>query len=107
MEEKETMEMNTVPKMFWHGVKTRGPKTIFRQKDFGIWKSISWEELGRAAREIGMGLVSLGYEPGEVASILSNTNREWMCADKCRRWKRRVPVCNSGCSSPSWPSSYY
>jgi len=75
------MEMNTVPKMFWHGVKTRGPKTIFRQKDFGIWKSISWEELGRAAREIGMGLVSLGYEPGEVASILSNTNREWMCAD--------------------------
>ena len=81
MEEKEAMEMNTVPKMFWHGVKTRGPKTIFRQKDFGIWKSISWEELGRAAREIGMGLVSLGYEPGEVASILSNTNREWMCAD--------------------------
>jgi long-chain acyl-CoA synthetase len=67
--------------MFWHGVQTRGPKTIFRQKDFGIWQSVSWEELGRAAREIGMGLASLGYQPGEVVSILSNTNKEWMCAD--------------------------
>jgi len=81
MEKEETMEMNTIPKMFWHGVKSRAGKTIFRQKDLGIWRSISWEELGRIAREIGMGLAALGYQPGEVVSILSNTNREWMCAD--------------------------
>ncbi len=81
MEEKEAMEINTVPKMFWNGVQTRGPKTIFRQKNFGIWQGVSWDELGRAAREIGLGLVSLGYEPGEVVSILSNTNKEWMAAD--------------------------
>ena len=81
MEEKEAMEINTVPRMFWNGVKTRGPKTIFRQKNFGIWQSVTWDELGRIAREIGMGLVSLGYQPGEVVSILSNTNKEWMCAD--------------------------
>ena len=81
MEEKEAVAMNTVPKMFWHGVQTRGSKTIFRQKNFGIWQSVTWDELGRAAREIGMGLASLGYQPGEVVSILSNTNREWMCAD--------------------------
>ena len=67
--------------MFWHGVKTRGPKTILRQKAFGIWQALRWDELGAIAREIGMGLASLGYAPGEVASILSNTNREWVCAD--------------------------
>src|SRR5687767_572111 len=89
MEEKEAVALSaganqsvdTVPKMFWHGVQTRAGKTVFRQKDFGIWKSITWDELGRIAREIGLGLVSLGYEPGEVAAILSNTNREWVCAD--------------------------
>ena len=81
MEKEEAMEIDTVPKMFWNGVLTRGPKTIFRQKHLGIWRATSWEELGRTAREIGLGLVSLGYEPGEVASILSNTNKEWMCAD--------------------------
>src|SRR6185295_9748363 len=75
------MEVNTIPKMFWHGLQTRAGKTIFRQKQFGIWQSATWDELGRAAREIGMGLVALGYQPGEVVSITSNTNREWVCAD--------------------------
>ena len=72
---------DTIPTMFWHGVKARARKVIFRQKDFGIWKSITWDELGRTAREIGMGLASLGYEPGEVVSILSNTRKEWVYAD--------------------------
>ena len=81
MEKEEAMAVSTVPEMFWHGVQTRGPKTMYRQKEFGIWQPVSWQQLGRIAREIGMGLVSLGYEPGEVASILSNTNREWMASD--------------------------
>ena len=88
MEKEEAVEMSasanhadTIPKMFWHGVKSRAGKTIFRQKNLGIWRSISWDDLGRAAREIGMGLAALGYQPGEVASILSNTRREWVFAD--------------------------
>jgi len=86
METEETMALteqniDTVPKLFWHGVSTRGPKTILRQKAFGIWQAVTWTELGDIAREVGMGLVSLGYAPGEVASILSNTNREWVFAD--------------------------
>ena len=52
-----------------------------RQKQFGIWHSVSWTEFGQFAREVGMGLVALGYQPGECASVLSNTNREWLYAD--------------------------
>ena len=81
MEKEKAVAIDTIPKMFWHGVQTRGPKTIFRQKNLGIWQAVTWTELGRIAREIGMGLVSLGYQQGEVVSILSNTNKEWMCAD--------------------------
>ena len=82
MEEEKAMEMmDTVPKMFWHGVRTRAGKTFCRQKEFGIWKAVSWEELGQRAREIGMGLASLGYQPGEVVSIQSNTGKEWVYAD--------------------------
>ena len=32
-------------------------------------------------REIGVGLVALGFAPGECASILSNTVVEWVLAD--------------------------
>jgi long-chain acyl-CoA synthetase len=75
------MEMNTIPAMFWHAVETRGGKTALRQKEFGIWKATSWCEFGEASREVGLGLVRLGFGPGETVSILSNTNREWMYAD--------------------------
>jgi long-chain acyl-CoA synthetase len=81
VEEEEAMEIDTIPKMFWHAVRSRGARTAFRQKDFGIWKSVSWDELGRIAREIGMGLAALGYAPGEVVSILANTRKEWVYAD--------------------------
>src|SRR5262245_2071950 len=72
---------DTVPKMFWRGVQTRGAKTFCRQKELGIWRGVSWSDLGQVARQIGMGLASLGYDPGEVVSILSNTCKEWVFAD--------------------------
>jgi long-chain acyl-CoA synthetase len=72
---------DTVPKMFWHSVRARGPEVILRQKEFGIWQSNTWGEFGAIAREVGMGLIALGFEPGECAAVLSNTNREWLYAD--------------------------
>jgi long-chain acyl-CoA synthetase len=72
---------DTVPDVFWRGVVERASDVILRQKDFGIWQSITWTQFGQMAREVGMGLVSLGFVPGECASVLSNTNREWLYAD--------------------------
>jgi long-chain acyl-CoA synthetase len=72
---------DTVPKMFWDGVRHRAGRVALRQKDLGIWKGMTWTELGQAAREIGCGLIALGYQPGEVVSILSNTSRDWVQAD--------------------------
>ncbi len=72
---------DTVPVMFWDGVARRGNQVALRQKDFGIWKPMSWTAIGEIVREVAMGLAALGYQPGEVASVLSNTNREWVYAD--------------------------
>jgi long-chain acyl-CoA synthetase len=72
---------DTVPKMFWQQVRARWDDVILRQKQFGLWQSVTWDEFGQVVREVGMGLVSLGFMPGECASVLSNTNREWLYAD--------------------------
>jgi long-chain acyl-CoA synthetase len=72
---------DTLAQMFWHAVELRGDAVALRQKEFGIWQSVSWRELGTAARETGLGLVALGFEPGERASILANTVEEWLYAD--------------------------
>ena len=72
---------DTIPAMFWNAVKARGPNVWMRQKDFGIWRSWTWNQTAEAVGEIGNGLLALGFAPGETASILSNTNIEWVLAD--------------------------
>ena len=72
---------DTIAAMFWNGVAQRGPRTWMRQKQLGIWKSWTWNQTADAVREIAGGLMALGFAPGECASILSNTNIEWVLAD--------------------------
>ncbi len=71
----------TLPTMFWNAVAQRGDKIAMRQKELGVWRSVTWRQFGDAAREVGLGLVALGMEPGEVVSVLANTRKEWLYAD--------------------------
>ncbi|MDP2023289.1 MAG: long-chain fatty acid--CoA ligase, partial [Hydrogenophaga sp.] len=72
---------DTIPAMFWNAVQKRGPNVWMRQKEFGIWRSWSWNQTAEAVREIAHGLMALGFAPHETASILSNTTVEWVLAD--------------------------
>ena len=71
----------TLPGLFRHRVREMGERVAMREKAFGIWKAISWAEYGRRARAIGMGLVALGLERGDVVAILSENNKEWIFTD--------------------------
>ena len=71
----------TIPQLFWNAVAARGPKTWMRQKDFGIWRAWSWNQVAEEVSAVGHGLMALGLQPGERVSILSNTNVEWVLSD--------------------------
>jgi long-chain acyl-CoA synthetase len=77
----EVLPFDTIPKMFRLGVSQMGDKPMMRQKDLGIWRAYSWNDVAKISEEIGAGLVSIGFEPGEVASVLANTCREWVWCD--------------------------
>jgi long-chain acyl-CoA synthetase len=80
-ETKVVLEGDTIPALFWNGVAQRGPQVWMRQKKLGIWGSWTWAQTAEAVREIADGLISLGFAPGDTASILSNTVVEWVLAD--------------------------
>ena len=75
------MEGETIPALFWNAVAARGPKVWLRQKELGIWRSWTWDKTAEAVREIAGGLMALGFQPKDTASILSNTVIEWVLAD--------------------------
>jgi long-chain acyl-CoA synthetase len=41
------------------------------------WKDVSYADLGEKVREVALGLIDLGIEPGEKISILAHTRPEW------------------------------
>ncbi|EHP40894.1 AMP-dependent synthetase and ligase [Cupriavidus basilensis OR16] len=71
----------TLPQMFWHAVAQRGDAVMMRQKDLGVWRSYRWREVGEIVADVAAGLAELGLRAGEVVSVLSNTNREWVWSD--------------------------
>ncbi|MEI8265802.1 MAG: long-chain fatty acid--CoA ligase [Betaproteobacteria bacterium] len=79
--EPQPLPFETVHEMFWQRVAELGDAPMMRQKDLGIWRSYSWREVGTLVSEIAAGLASLGFEPGQTASVLANTSREWVWTD--------------------------
>ena len=71
----------TMAAMFWNAVQARGPKVWMRQKELGLWRAMTWQDTGTAVHELGHGLLALGFGSGATASILSNTQLEWVLAD--------------------------
>ena len=80
-ETRVVLEGDTIPAMFWNGVARRGDQVWMRQKQLGIWRSWSWKQTGDAVAEVAGGLMALGFQPHDTASILSNTVVEWVLAD--------------------------
>ena len=58
-------------------VKKYGDKAAQRYKVGDEWVDTSYAELGEAVKEIALGLVDLGIQPGDKVSILAHTRPEW------------------------------
>jgi long-chain acyl-CoA synthetase len=71
----------TMPAIFWNAAKKRGPNTWLRQKKFGIWQTWTWNQAAQIVKDIANGLIALGFNPQETASVLSNTKAEWVFVD--------------------------
>jgi len=57
-----------------------GGKPALMHKVGGEWVEVSYEQLEGMVRELALGLVDLGIEPGDRVSILSHTRPEWTYA---------------------------
>ena len=58
-------------------VKKYGDKAAQRYKVGDEWVDASYAELGEAVKEVALGLVDLGIQPGDKVSILAHTRPEW------------------------------
>ncbi|MBV8615985.1 MAG: AMP-binding protein, partial [Acetobacteraceae bacterium] len=71
----------SLPAMVWERVVAQADRPILREKQRGIWRGVTWAELGQRMRAIGQALRATGFEPGDVACVLAETRPEWVYAD--------------------------
>ncbi len=72
---------DTLPKILLASARRFGNKTALREKEFGIWRSQTWEEFLDHVRNFSLGLISLGLQPGDKIAIIGDNRPEWIIAE--------------------------
>ena len=60
--------------------KRYGDAPALRHKVGEEWRDISYSDFGQTAKEVALGLIDLGLQPGDKISILAHTRPEWSYA---------------------------
>ncbi len=82
---------DTMAKLFARRCRQYGSRTAHREKDFGIWKAHSWDDYYNRSKWIGLALSKLGLKRGQVVSILSEDNKEWLYFDMAAACMGAIP----------------
>ena len=68
----------TLPQMLREQARVRPDEIAIRQKDFGVWKPISWKTYFERACDVGLGFLALGLSDGGPIAVLSENRIEWV-----------------------------
>ncbi len=68
----------SAPRRLLQWAAERPDAVALRQKDYGVWRPVSWARYAGDATLFGAGLTVLGLQPGQSVAVLSENRREWV-----------------------------
>jgi long-chain acyl-CoA synthetase len=71
----------TLATMFWSRVEKSAERPAQMLKRQDAWTTLTWREVGAVVRELALGLIAIGRQPGETIALLSTSRAEWVQAD--------------------------
>lgn len=72
------MSANTLVGLLLERQKAHPDRVALREKEYGIWQSVTWDDYLGHVRRVAHGLLEVGFEPGSNVAILSENCREWV-----------------------------
>ena len=67
----------TIPKLFLEKATLYGKNRIaMREKEFGIWRPITWQDYFDNVKYLALGLISLGLEEGDKVAMIGDNRPE-------------------------------
>ena len=74
-------QADTFPKLLRLNAREHGGEIALREKDFGLWRTFSWDDYQDRVRNFALGLVELGIGQGDVVGIIGDNRPDWVAAE--------------------------
>ena len=58
-----------------------GDKIALREKEYGIWQAVTWQEYYQHVRDLALGLIQLGLIKGDTVGIIGDNRPEWVYSE--------------------------
>jgi long-chain acyl-CoA synthetase len=83
----------TIPKLFYQkATKYGNDRVAMREKEFGIWRPITWQDYLENVKYLALGLISLGLEEGDKVSMIGDNRPEGLWAEMATLCARGIGV---------------
>jgi long-chain acyl-CoA synthetase len=71
----------TLPRLLFDNAERLGAKVALREKEFGIWQTVTWHQFAGHVRAFAMSLLALGVRRGDAVAIIGDNRPEWLYAE--------------------------
>ena len=83
---------DTLPKLLCERASLTPEAPAFREKSFGIWRTLSWREVRDRVEAICLGLLSLGLGKDDKIAIVGDNRPDWIHAELAAQSLGAIPV---------------
>ncbi len=74
-------QADTYPKLLRLNAKEHGGEIAMREKDFGLWRTFTWNDYQTRVHDFALGMVALGLGRGDVIGIIGDNRPDWVAAE--------------------------
>jgi long-chain acyl-CoA synthetase len=87
------MERDTLPRLLLAQARRLGRHTVaLREKRYGIWQEVTWEQYAAHVRAVCLGLVRLGLERGDTVAVISGNRPAWLYVELAAQSLGAIPL---------------
>lgn len=74
-------QADTYPRLLRLNATEYGNDIALREKDFGLWRSLTWNDYQARVRDFALGMIELGLGPGDVIGIVGDNRPDWVAGE--------------------------
>src|SRR6185503_5307387 len=72
---------DTLPKLLRLNAREHPQTVALREKNFGLWRSLTWAQYQERVRDFALGFAELGISRGDVVALIGDNRPDWVVGE--------------------------